>query len=381
MNKKILSLITLSAVSAMTLTACPGGIDHSKPSEATIETTVTLPVEQTAETSVAAETREPCETSVVETTESTPGPDVTAPFLLAITRDAYITVGETFDINNFISYIDDRDPDVTLTVEGSVDTNVTGTYPLNFVMTDDAGNVATDSIIVNVVEPVDPSSTEPYSGEYTFTGTSFSDFMAAYPGENIHYGIDVSHWQGSINFEAVKEAGCEFVIVRAGYSSDGQFHQDEYFTANMEGAAAAGLPVGIYVYTSDNTPEDIDALADVVCELASGYNVALPICFDWESFSQFQQYHMSIENLNELYRVFRDNVEEYGYTTILYGSKYYLDVIWDDEFENVWLAHYNSVTDYTGSYLMWQQSSSGQIPGIDAYVDMDLYYGDLPAAS
>ena len=147
----------------------------------------------------------------------------------------------------------------------------------------------------------------------------------------------------------------------------------------MEGASAAGIKIGVYVYTSDNEIEDVEALADTICDLVEGYDVDLPIVFDWENFySNFQKYSLSIDDLNDLYRAFEDRVEERGLTSTLYASKFVLEIIWDDDITSVWLAHYTSQTDYAGSYGIWQQSCTGSIPGIDAYVDMDLFYGDLP---
>ena len=150
----------------------------------------------------------------------------------------------------------------------------------------------------------------------------------------------------------------------------------------MEGATAAGIPIGIYVYTTDNTVEDVTALADLICDMADGYNVVLPIVFDWENFfSGFQKYHLSIADMNVLYHAFDDQVRSRGYSSMLYGSKFIFEIIWDDDILNVWLAHYTSQTDYAGFYRIWQQSCTGTIPGIDAYVDMDLYYGDLPGGN
>ena len=76
--------------------------------------------------------------------------------------------------------------------------------------------------------------------------------------------------------------------------------------------------------------------------------------------------------------IFEEEIQARGYTSMIYGSKFIFDIIWDDDIENVWLAHYTTQTDYTGNYSYWQQSCTGTIPGIDAYVDMDLFYGELP---
>ena len=313
------------------------------------------------------------------TPEPTPVVDVTAPFFVNINRDAWVAVNDEFDINNYVSYIDDMDDEVELIIDGSITTAQVGSYPLDVTIVDDEGNSTSDYINVTVYEPVDPGSGGDTPGTSTTNATAFADFMAAYPGDDVHYGIDVSKWQGAIDWQQVADAGCEFAFIRAGWSSAGEFHEDEYFRANMEGANAAGIPVGIYVYTTDNTTEDVVALADLMCDLASEYQVDLPIVFDWENFfSNFQKYKLSIMSINDLYDAFEEQIESRGYTSMIYGSKFIYDIIWDDDIENVWLAHYTSQTDYTGTYSYWQQSCTGSVPGIDAYVDMNLYYGQLP---
>ncbi len=316
------------------------------------------------------------------TPEPTPDVDTTAPFFINIIRDAYLTAGDEFNIDKFISYIDDRDSEIDLVVSGSVDPSVTGSYPLSLTITDDAGNQTSDQITVHVVAPQEGGDPGDYTATSTSNATPFSDFCGTYEGDSIHYGIDVSKWQGSIDWEQVASAGCEFAFIRAGWSSQGQFHEDEFFVANVTGAKAAGIAVGVYVYTTDNTVEDVQALADTMCDLVDGYDIELPIVFDWENFFDgFQKYRLSISDVNDLYRAFRERVRERGYNSMLYASKFILDVIWEDEFVEVWLAHYTANTDYQGIYRVWQQSCTGSVPGIDAYVDMDLYYGTLPGGN
>lgn len=372
MKKKILITYLLLIGAAAAVCSCSRTND-SQPSE-------TEPAAVSETSATAIETLETTEPSIETTVETEPEEDVTAPFFMNINREVYVTQNNEFDINEYISYIDDHDSDVELTVDGYVDMSTLGTYYLDLCITDDAGNSKTDSMSVTVVAPVEPGSEPDYpAGNTTDYATSFETFMNSYPGDDVHYGIDVSHWQGAIDWQQVADAGCEFVIIRAGWSSGGEFHLDDYFNANIEGASAVGLHIGVYVYTTDNTIEDVEALADTICDMTEGYNVDMPIVFDWENFfNNFQRYSLSIDDINDLYLAFEQRVESRGLTSTLYASKFVLEVIWDDSIEPVWLAHYTSQTDYAGLYNMWQQSCTGSIPGIDAYVDMDLFYGDLP---
>ena len=371
MKIKLLTILICSVASSAVFASCSG-----RPVGETEQQTE--PAVTTSETT-AEETYEFIFDTPTPTPEPTPGPDTVAPFFMNINRDAWVALGEEFDINSFVSYIDNVDSDVDLVVDGAINTSQTGSYPLTLTITDDEGNSTSDSINVTVYEPSDPGSGDGNTGTTTANATAFADFMAAYPGDSVHYGIDVSKWQGSIDWQQVADAGCEFAFIRAGWSSGGEFHEDEYFEANMAGANAAGIPVGVYVYTTDNTEEDVIALADLMCDLVADYQVDLPIVFDWENFfSNFQKYKLSIIDINNLYDAFEAEVESRGYSSMIYGSKFIFDIIWDDDIENVWLAHYTSQTDYDGNYAFWQQSCTGSVPGIDAYVDMNLCFGNLP---
>ena len=100
---------------------------------------------------------------------------------------------------------------------------------------------------VTVYQPSGDGSGGDYTGTTTENATPFADFMAAYQGDSVHYGIDVSKWQGDINWQSVADAGCEFVFIRAGWSSAGEFHEDEYFIADLIGLQIvddSGITIG-----------------------------------------------------------------------------------------------------------------------------------------
>ena len=106
-----------------------------------------------------------------------------------------------------------------------------------------------------------------------------------------------------------------------------------------------------------------------------GKELDLPVAFDWESWWNFQKYKMSIVDINNLFYEFASSMEENGYKTLLYSSKYYLEIIWDPAGYDVWLAHYvDSKTDYKGDYKIWQLCSNGRVDGIYGDVDMDILY-------
>ncbi|MBR1753119.1 MAG: glycoside hydrolase, partial [Ruminococcus sp.] len=294
--------------------------------------------------------------------------DTTPPTVLYSGEVTNITTGSYFDINSCIGYGDNYDSSPEMTYEGYVDTSAEGSYPLTVYVTDMFGNSTSWDMTVNVYDYL------PASGEVT-PRIGFGDFVDTYAGEGRHFGIDVSRWQGDIDFNAVKAAGCEFVIMRIGIYSGGELSIDRYYYNNIGNAKAAGLKVGVYFYSTDNNEADVRAHAKWVAETLDGEELDFPVAFDWENFENYQNYGMSIHDLNCFYQDFKEELKKSGYDTMLYGSKNYLENFWeypDDEY--VWLAHYVSDTTYPGKYRIWQRCGWGLINGIYGDVDLDILY-------
>ncbi len=295
--------------------------------------------------------------------------DIEPPLLLNGGWGAEVKLGESFDLNEHVGFADNYDAAPVLTYTGMVDTNVCGRYPLTAVVTDSSGNTLRWDLAIEVVEQ---KSTPPDNTPRL----TFDTLMQQYAGEHVRFGIDVSKWQGEIDFEAVKNAGCSFVLMRMGYFYD-EIAMDQYYLSNMEKARAAGLDVGVYIYTTANTEEEVRENAAWIAQQLNGQSLDFPVVFDWESFSNFQKYGMSIHDLNSLFTLFAEEMERYGYSAMLYGSKNYLENIWYDHSESpVWLANYTEQTDYAGDYVMWQMSSHGRIHGIAGDVDLNILYTD-----
>lgn len=295
--------------------------------------------------------------------------DTTKPVLLNAGWSPVHIRGKAFDLNNYVGFADNFDKNPVLTYTGTVDPNVNGDYPLKATVTDNSGNSVSWDVTITVADYI-PSAPD------TNTRVPFSDFMAKNSGENRCFGIDVSTWQGNVDFNAVKEAGAEFVFIRIGYYYD-HVVMDDYFKANLKNAKDAGLKVGLYFYTTDNTEEGAREHARWITEQLGGTSLELPIAFDWEEFGNFQQYGMSIHDLNQIYLAFADEIEKQGYKSMLYSSKNFLNNFWSESTKAanpVWLAHFVDETDYTGDYWIWQGSCFGRIPGIAGDVDMNVMY-------
>ena len=306
------------------------------------------------------------------------GEDTTPPLML-VTNSMTLKVG-TERIPNPSICLDDRDREVTITYEGTYDLNTVGSYNLTRIATDSAGNSTRNNFTLKVVEEV------PKVEDVKLAPLPLADAIARYKtSDNIDVGIDVSRWQGDIDWAKVKEAGVSFVYMRLGIQEKfrGERYLDRNFVQYFKDAKAAGLEVGVYFYTcatcKEDALEDVKFIYSVLDE--NNYKPDLPIAFDWEEFTNFQKYGMSIKDINDVYAAFADEVRKKGYTPMLYSSKNFLGNIWSERSKSlapVWLAHFVDSTDYSGSYAVWQASSCGHIPVINGDVDMDIQYIDKP---
>jgi len=295
--------------------------------------------------------------------------DTEAPIILNAGWNPYHRTGTAFDLNNYVGFADNYDCNPVLTYEGDIDPNTVGDYPLTAYVTDSSGNSTSFDVTISVMDsiPTPPDDRQ---------RVDFSDFAAVYGGEGKRVGIDVSTWQGEIDWNAVRDAGCQFAVIRIGYSY-GDIVMDDRFYTNIEGARAAGVDLSVYFYTTANTEDEIREQAGWIAENLNGTPTDLPIGFDWEEFGGFQKYGMSLRKINDLYALFNEEMAAYGYDTMLYSSKNFLNNVWNEHSKSlspVWLAHYVDDTDYDGSYTFWQQSSCGRISGIYGDVDMNIMY-------
>lgn len=295
--------------------------------------------------------------------------DLTPPLVLWNGSGSVIAVGDEFDVNKYIGYGDNADPAPRMKCEGKVDTSEPGDYTLHITLTDASGNSSECDMKITVAEEL--------PGYEAGDRIKFKNFKKKYAGNGRHFGIDVSAWQDEIDFEAVKKAGCEFVMIRIGYSSgEGRVATpDNRFSENIRKAKEAGLKVGVYLYSYDKNTDMVRRTADWVVRKLAKEDLDLPVAFDWEEFGCFQDYGISFRDLNDMYDAFADELSKGGYDCMLYGSARYLDLVWEDtDVRPVWLAHYTEETDYEGPYMIWQASCTGRIKGIKGDVDLDILY-------
>ncbi|MBS6396168.1 MAG: RICIN domain-containing protein [Clostridiales bacterium] len=209
-----------------------------------------------------------------------------------------------------------------------------------------------------------------------------------FDGYTIKNGIDVSKYQGEIDWEKVKADGVDFAYIRLGYrgyGSAGNMAMDDRYYDNIEGALDAGLQVGVYFFSQATGRSEARAEADYILAHLNNYKISLPIVMDFEYASdasgltgRLYNANLSKEEATAICRDFCKVIEADGYEAMVYANKDMLtnhlnaEEIAKDY--KIWLAHYTSKTNYSGTYSFWQYSDSEYVDGINGRVDRDFWY-------
>lgn len=193
-------------------------------------------------------------------------------------------------------------------------------------------------------------------------------------------GIDVSYCQTKVDWQKVKEEGIRFAMVRVGYCmNDGALKVDRMFKSHMEGAVAAGLDVGVYLYSYATSPSAAKKAAQQVMKAVEPYRLTYPIALDMEYDDEYIK--NSKENNTAIAAAFLREMEKGGYYAMLYCSKDFLDSYLLPErltaFDK-WIAQYASKCTSAHKHGIWQYSGSGKIRGVAEKVDLDVAYKDYP---
>lgn len=259
------------------------------------------------------------------------------------------------------------------------------------------GNMEDDGLLEPVTED-DPEyhkyleNNDPY-GIMTMSALWGADSLThqnRFSGVSKVYGIDVSYYQGNIDWKKVKNSGVEFVIIRVGYrgyGSAGTLVEDPKFKTYLDGATKAGLKVGVYFYTQAITTAEAKAEAKFVLDRIKGYSLQMPVYYDIESVDydtgRLDSAGLSKAQKTALCTAFCDTIIKSGYSAGVYANytwlNYYIDGAGLGKKYPIWLAHYTSNTNYDQRMDMWQYSGSGTVSGISAYTDVNVWYsGKLP---
>lgn len=214
--------------------------------------------------------------------------------------------------------------------------------------------------------------------------------------DDVTAGIDVSEFQGNIDWGQAAQSGIDFAMVRVGYrtAASGEIKEDACARYNLQEAFAEGIRLGAYFFSTAVNEEEAREEAEWVKDFLAGYPVTYPVAYNCEGFqnTSSRQYGLTVEERSNLAQVFLDEIEAGGYTGMFYAARNELadNLLWDtDTLElkyRIWVAQYSGAgtdkPDYAGEYAMWQYTNQGIVPGIDSAVDLDIaYFGYSESAS
>ncbi len=287
-----------------------------------------------------------------------------------------VKVGTDVKLEDKIMCADNYDDNPKCEIEGDYDLNTAGAYNLVFKALDKNGNETKQNFVLNVYEPVVATKSEATGEKQEVKYTDFKEIKSLHKNEDTMVGIDVSKWQGTIDFEKLKNAGVEFVMIRVGGTrgTNKEYFVDETFEYNIKQANKYNIKAGVYFYSYANSVEAAKKDAKWVLKQIKDYDIDMPVAFDWEEWNNFNSYNLSLFGLTSLSEEFLNTIKKEGYKTLHYSSKSYLEDAWMNTSHDVWLAHYTKETNYQGDYKMWQLCDNGKVDGIDGLVDIDIYY-------
>ncbi|MBE5876251.1 MAG: glycoside hydrolase family 25 [Lachnospiraceae bacterium] len=217
------------------------------------------------------------------------------------------------------------------------------------------------------------------------------DFVQEYEEDTVNVGIDVSKWQGEIDWQAVADAGVDFAFIRVGYraANTGIIFEDPYAKYNLQQAEAAGIKVGAYFFSTAVNVEEALEEAAWTCAYIAQYKITYPVAYNCEGFKTAgsRNYGLSNDVRSANAIAFLELVESQGYEGMFYASKSELQSsnYWNtkkiDAQYDIWVSQYpgtllqeNPRTSYNGEYACWQFTYKGVVPGITRSVDLNIAY-------
>ncbi len=192
-------------------------------------------------------------------------------------------------------------------------------------------------------------------------------------------GVDVSAYQGNIDWQQVKASGIDFAIIRLGYRGyeSGKLVEDEYAKKNLKGAREAGLRVGAYFFSQALTISEVDQEIEFMLKLLGDFSLDMPIVLDWEiPAPNARTAKMDGQTLTDIQLHFCGQMRDKGYQPMIYFNWHQSEHLYNLhalEAYPFWLALYQDRMTYPWKVEMWQYSSSGKVPGIAGAVDLNVY--------
>ena len=231
-----------------------------------------------------------------------------------------------------------------------------------------------------VTGPTEPPLPQPEANPYGKLDFQYEGrYLGCLKADTIP-GIDVSAYQGDIDWQQVKESGIGFAIIRLGYRGyeSGKLVEDSYALKNIRGALDAGLDVGVYFFSQAITVEEAAEEAAFVLERIKHYEITMPVVFDWEYVSdEARTAGLDRRTLTDCYLEFCRIIDEAGYTPMSYFNTYQsrsMMYLYELEEYPFWLALYSNRMTFPYRIEMWQYTCTGRVPGIQGDVDINIYF-------
>ena len=223
--------------------------------------------------------------------------------------------------------------------------------------------------------------------ESGFCADDFSvggSFGTVYTGSDYDtvYGIDVSEYQGDIDWQQVYDSGVRFAILRAGgraYDGDGSIYTDSCFVKNLEGAQAAGIDVGVYFFSQAVNTDEAVQEAETVLSLIGDKKLQLPVFFDWETIGtqSARTDSLSSDIATDCALAFCDRIRQAGLKAGIYLYAYTANNVFElDRLAGctLWYAAQSSYPQFRYAHSLWQYSFEGSVPGIYGNCDLDMMF-------
>lgn len=205
------------------------------------------------------------------------------------------------------------------------------------------------------------------------------------PAVGYYSGIDISRYQGEIDWKAVAADGIDFVILRIGgrgYGEKGIMFADDNFETNYNGAIAAGLKVGVYFFSQAVSTAEAKEEAEYMLGLLGNKKIDYPVVFDWELIENEPNARtngVSNETVTDCANSFCETVKNAGYKPVIYFNRslgydqYDLSRINHYDF---WIAEYKQAPEFYYNFSMWQYTKQGKVAGIEGDVDLNICFFD-----
>lgn len=228
--------------------------------------------------------------------------------------------------------------------------------------------------------PTEPPTPPPEANPYGKLDFQFDGRYLSCLKTETRPGIDVSAYQGNIDWQQVADSGIEFAMIRLGYRGygTGVLVEDKYALTNIQGALAAGLDVGVYFFSQALNVEEALEEVDFILQRIQGYEITMPVVFDWEFVNdEARTANMDARTLTDCYLAFCEAISEAGYTPMSYFNWYQSENnIYIKELEDYpyWLALYQNRMTFPYKIDMWQYTCTGRVPGIQGDVDINVYF-------